>query len=174
MAALILLGLAIGIDNFYAGASLSTLGLPADKRRRLAIGFGLFEALMPLAGLMLGRELAAQLALPWLEQALLVALGLALLAGIPRGGALARRLGRSPWLLVLPLLLSFDNLLAGSALGAIGLPRASLAMAGAGLLSAMLAWLGLLVGDRATLRAPKATRLAAGAGLLVVALLDVI
>lgn len=169
MGALLLLGFSIGVDNLVVGMSLGTLGVGAGRRQRLAILFGLFEAIMPYAGMLLGRRLASQFAVPWLGQGLLAATAVLILLGARHGDVFARKAGRSAWLMLLPALLSVDNLLAGSALGALGYPALP-AMALTGLMSAALAAVGLYLGDAASRRVALPARLVAGSTLLVLAI----
>lgn len=169
MGALLLLGFSIGVDNLVVGMSLGTLGVGGRRRQRLALLFGLFEATMPYAGMLLGRQLASRLAIPWLGQALLAAMAVLILLGARHGDAFARKVGRSAWLMVLPAILSFDNLLAGSALEAVGLSTFP-ALTLIALMSATLAAVGLYSGDAASRRMARPARLVAGCSLLVLAM----
>jgi putative Mn2+ efflux pump MntP len=61
MAALLLLAVAVGLSNFAASIGIGVSGVSRSTRIRVAVVFGLFEAGMPVAGLVLGRSLAAGL-----------------------------------------------------------------------------------------------------------------
>lgn len=124
MAALLLVALSVGLDNFGAATALGVADSGAH-RLRVALVFGLFEATMPLLGLFLGDSVARPLG----GHTKLVA-GLVLcLAGVytlvqdlhsheqaetvpPEDGLSLRRL------VVLGAALSIDNLAIGFALGA--------------------------------------------------------
>jgi putative Mn2+ efflux pump MntP len=177
MAALLLLAVAVGLSNLAASIGIGVSGVSRGTRIRVAVVFGLFEAGMPVAGLVLGRSVAAGLgeAARWLGAAALIAIGVVSLVqawrsrdrsrdrkdsgdsrpGAPRPGARPWRTGR---VLISGLALSSDNLAAGFVLGAYhtSLPVAavvfgtvSVAMSLAGL--ELGARLGLVTGDRSEL-----------------------
>jgi putative Mn2+ efflux pump MntP len=126
---LLLVAGSLGMDNFAASIAIGLAGVDRALRVRIACAFGLFEAAMPVIGLLLGRQLSGSLG----AQAPLVG-GLALaLAGAyaiiqairsadeppaTRAGAGAGRL------LLLGAALSIDNLVVGFALGAYHSPLA--------------------------------------------------
>ena len=91
MAALLLLAVALGLDNlaaaigFGAGAAGRVSG---GTRVRIAVVFGLFEAGMPVLGLLLGHGLADGVgeAARWLGGAALIAFGVAGLVQARRDG----------------------------------------------------------------------------------------
>jgi putative Mn2+ efflux pump MntP len=123
--ALVLVALSVGLDNFGAAAALGVSGGGRHLRLQVAVVFGVFEAAMPLVGLLLGDSVARTLG----GQTKLVA-GLVLcVAGIyalvedrrsgeraelpvPETGPGLRRL------VILGAALSIDNLAIGFALGA--------------------------------------------------------
>jgi putative Mn2+ efflux pump MntP len=186
MAALLLLAVAVGLSNFAASIGIGVSGVNRSTRIRVAVVFGLFEAGMPVAGLVLGQSVAAGLgqAARWLGAAALIAVGTVSLvqarrsrdrkeSGDPRPGE------PRPWgtgrILVSGLALSADNLAVGFALGGyhISLPVAavvfgivSVAMSLAGL--ELGARIGTVTGDRSELIASAmliavGTAIAAGA-----------
>jgi putative Mn2+ efflux pump MntP len=77
MAALLLLAVAVGLSNLAASIGIGVSGVSRGTRIRVAVVFGLFEAGMPVAGLVLGRSLAAGLGetARWLGAAALIAVG---------------------------------------------------------------------------------------------------
>ncbi|MGO8891558.1 MAG: manganese efflux pump MntP family protein [Streptosporangiaceae bacterium] len=171
MLALLLLAAALGLDNLAAAIGIGVGGVRGATRVRVAVVFGLFEAGMPVLGLLLGHGLADSLGevARWLGGAVLIAVGLVQGAGLvrarhaaapaggaPEAGALApggrarpQRIGRQPiWRQLLGgLVLSGDNLAAGFALGAY---HASLALAAAvfGVVSVAMSLAGLELGAR--------------------------
>jgi manganese efflux pump family protein len=160
MLALLLVAASLGLSNFAAAIAIGVSGVDARTRLRVGIVFGVFEAGMPLLGLLLGHGLAGALghAARWIGAALLIATGLYTLvqAFRHRGGdttsAAAQGLGK---LLVSGLALSIDNLAVGFALGtyrvalltaAVLIGAVSVTMALAGLELGRL--LGTKIGER--------------------------
>jgi putative Mn2+ efflux pump MntP len=122
--ALLLLALALGLDNLAAAIGFGVGGtgrVSGGTRVRIAVVFGLFEAGMPVLGLLLGHGLADSIgtAARWLGGAALVAFGV---TGLVRSwrdsGERAPPPQRTGRLLLTGLVLSGDNLAAGFALGA--------------------------------------------------------
>ncbi len=162
MLALLLLAAALGLDNFAAAIGIGVGGVRGATRVRVAVVFGLFEAGMPVLGLLLGHGLADSLGevARWLGGAVLIAVGLVQGAGLvrarraaacPEGGApesggrpRPQRIGR---MLIGGLVLSGDNLAAGFALGAY---HTSLALAAVvfGVVSVAMSLAGLELGAR--------------------------
>jgi manganese efflux pump family protein len=97
--ALLLLAAALGLDNLAAAIGIGVGGVSGGTRVRIAVVFGLFEAGMPVLGLVLGHGMADSLgqAARWLGGAVLVAFGVwglvhawrAPEGGTPAGGATA-------------------------------------------------------------------------------------
>jgi putative Mn2+ efflux pump MntP len=77
--AIALLAVAVGLSNFAAAIGIGVSGVSRRTRVRVAVVFGVFEAGMPVAGLVLGHSLAAGLgqAARWLGAAALVIVGAA-------------------------------------------------------------------------------------------------
>ena len=78
MLALLLLAAALGLDNLAASVGIGVGGVRGATRVRVAVVFGLFEAGMPVLGLLLGHGLADSLGqvARWLGGAVLIAVGL--------------------------------------------------------------------------------------------------
>lgn len=122
MLALLLVAGSLGLSNFGASIAIGLSGVDGALRLKVALAFGLFEAGMPLLGLVLGRQLAHTLSsnAHILAGALLAATGLYTLRSAARTSNPAKpsvpdqRLGR---LLISGAALSIDNLLVGFALG---------------------------------------------------------
>jgi putative Mn2+ efflux pump MntP len=77
--AVALLAVAVGLSNFAAAIGIGVSGVSRRMRVRVAVVFGVFEAGMPVAGLVLGHSLAAGLgqAARWLGAAALIIVGAA-------------------------------------------------------------------------------------------------
>ena len=175
MIALLLVAVSLGLSNFAASVGIGVAGVDVRTRLRVGVVFGVFEAGMPIAGLLLGHGLASSLghAAHWIGAGLLIATGLYALvqAARDRGGdqdgdgpvpEAGQPLGR---LLVTGLALSIDNLAVGFALGTY---HVSLAVAAIviGAVSVGLSLLGLELGRRIGHRAGNRGELIGG-GVLI-------
>jgi putative Mn2+ efflux pump MntP len=147
--------MSLGLSNFAASIGIGISGIDARTRWRVGVVFGLFEAGMPMVGLLLGRSLAGTLggATRWVGAALLIATGgYAVIQSLRSRGqsdddhqpAAGQHIGR---LLITGAALSIDNLAVGFALGAY---HVSLVVAAVtiGAVSVGLSLLGLELGNR--------------------------
>ncbi len=175
MSTFVALGLLIGLDNLRFGIGLGALDLGNRRRWQLALSFGLFEAFMPLAGVLVGSTLigAFEFDLDWLGPALLAACGLMVLWGAIRRADARNRLAGSSWLFAFPLILSIDNLLAGGALAAMDVPLVP-AVCSVGLLSAALSLVGLYCGSALVRYIPARSDLVAAAVILVASVVSLV
>jgi len=175
--ALLLLALALGLDNLAAaiGFGVGSSGrVGGAMRARIAVVFGLFEAGMPVLGLVLGHGLADNLgqAARWLGGGVLVVFGVVGLVQAwraPGGGGSferleSRRIGR---LLLGGLVLSGDNLAAGFALGSYHVALAVAAVV-FGVVSVAMSLAGLELGARIGAAAGELSEQVACALLIVV------
>ncbi len=189
MLALLLLAAALGLSNLAAAIGIGVGGVDGGTRVRIAVVFGLFEAGMPVLGLVLGHGLAASLgqAARWLGGGVLIAFGAwglvhawrapdggapdggAPEGGAPDGGAPDGGAGRQPIgrQLAGGLVLSGDNLAAGFALGAYhtGIVVAAVVF---GVVSVAMSLAGLELGARIGAAAGERSELIACALLIVV------
>jgi manganese efflux pump family protein len=156
MLALLLVAVSLGLSNFAAAIGIGVSGVDTRTRLRVGLVFGLFEAAMPLLGLLLGHGLAYALghAARWTGAALLIATGLyTLRQGLRRDHAdaadtAAQGLGQ---LLISGLALSIDNLAVGFALGTyhVALLTAAILIAAISVTMALIGLeLGRLLGTR--------------------------
>lgn len=131
--ALMLSALAVGLDNFAAAIGIGVAGVDARTRVRVALIFGVFEATMPLVGLLVGHGSAHSLgqATRYVGGGLLAAAGLWSLVEARRtdgvvpgdGDDALRKVGkRLGPLLVTGFALSIDNLVVGFGLGVTKTP----------------------------------------------------
>lgn len=185
MGALLVVALLIGLDNLQAAAGIGMLPLRQARKWHIALAFAVFEAAMPLLGLLIGDQLLASLgrfsagiAPICLAGCGLLIIGLALREReqVETAAGVAA-LANSRWVLFgLPLSLSIDNLLAGVALGSLGIPLVPAVLV-LGAISGTMSLLGMFVGAglRTTLseRLPKRLDLVSGACLVVIALMTV-
>ena len=120
MLALLLVAGSLGLDNFAASIAIGLSGVDQSVRVRIAVTFGIFEAVMPTIGLLLGRQLSGTLG-DWAHVVgglLLIAVGVEATVAAVRGrderdDELAGV--RSGRLVVLAAALSIDNLVVGFA-----------------------------------------------------------
>jgi manganese efflux pump family protein len=132
MIALLLVAASVGLSNFAAAIGIGVAGVDARLRLRVGLVFGLFEAGMPVLGLLIGRQVAVELghATRWLGAALLIAVGgygivksiqtgsdVRSAAKSPRPSARPSAVSTPARLLLSGLALSIDNLVVGFALG---------------------------------------------------------
>jgi putative Mn2+ efflux pump MntP len=161
----------IGADNFAAAIAIGLAGVDRHLRLRIAVVFGLFEAGMPVIGLLVGRSLSGSLS----SRAHLVGGGLLVLVGLHMGLSTLRSQDDGPAglagaplvrLVVLAAGLSIDNLVIGFALGARDTPLV-LSVIVIGVVSVGLSLLGLELGSRLGAEVEHRSELL-GAGVLVV------
>lgn len=144
---LVLVGLSVGLSNFAGAIGIGLSGVTPRIRAQVALLFGLFEAGMPVVGLLVGHRLLGVLGPDggrYLGGALLGATGLWTIVSARRSGRNGHGTNR---LILTAAALSIDNLVVGFALGAlrVGLLQAALVIAA---VSAVLSLAGLELGHR--------------------------
>lgn len=176
MLAILLVAVSLGLSNLAAAVGIGVAGVSSRTRLQVGLVFGLFEAGMPLAGLLLGHSLARALggAAHWIGAALLMATGgYAVLQAVrgqaedhhqPAAGQDRLRTGR---LLLTGLALSIDNLAVGFALGAYHVSVAAAAVIIGGV-SVTLSLAGLELGDRLGVKLGERSEILGGLVLIVV------
>lgn len=131
--ALLLAAAAVGLSNLAASVGIGVVGVNARVRLRVGVVFGVFEAGMPVVGLLIGQGLATEVGrvVRWPGAILLMLIGvLGVLRSLKARGAspppadapapafIPRR--GTARLLASGLVLSMDNLVVGFALGTYG------------------------------------------------------
>jgi putative Mn2+ efflux pump MntP len=173
MLALTLVGLSVGLSNLPAAIGIGIGGVDRRTRLRVGIIFGVFEAGMPVIGLLIGHGLASSIGrqAKWLAAALLVGVGGYTIIRSVRGKPPAdpdRKAGGVKDLVKLGvsgLALSVDNLAAGFALGSYKVS----VLAGVvvfGVVSVVMTLAGLEFGARIGRRAGERGELIGGAILV--------
>ena len=163
------LGTILGIDSLLVGIALGPVIRERHRRWTMALAFGVCDGLALLVGFQVGPP--ARVSLAWCEWAGVVAVGLygvlvLLTAAWGRAAAVA---GRVRWFpLILPLVMSLDNLAAGFAHAEVGAPSSVLVLLPAGL-SGVLAACGLFLGAAVGGAYPAWRRWLAGSALVGVA-----
>ncbi len=164
MLALVLVAISVGLDNFGAATTLGLRGVDRTLRLQVAVIFGLFEAAMPLLGVVLGRTVAGDLgaAAGPIAGTLLALVGVySIMSELVSGGTEhdpGRGLGR---LVLIGALLSLDNLVIGFALSTlqVNLLIVSVTIAA---VSVVLSLLGLEIGARLGRHLGRRTELVGG------------
>lgn len=171
MLALLLVAASLALSNFAASIAIGMSGVDRQLRVRIALAFGLFEAGMPILGLLLGHRVSDALGshAHLVGGALLAATGAFTVAQALRTTNTQRptfelRRGR---LLLLAASLSIDNLIVGFALGAYNVPVV-LAVTVIGVVSVALSLIGLELGDQLGSRVEHRSELLAGIVLICV------
>jgi manganese efflux pump family protein len=163
------LGFVLSLDNFRVSIALGTVPFGLKRAVQVALTFGLWDAVMPLVGLVIGREIGESIGnvAEWVGAAALGGYGLYLVISAlrhPEPDELDQ-----PWALFgIPLTLSLDNLLAGASLGIVGLsPWFSAAIFGA--ITAVMSLIGLQLGRAAARLIRIRSDLVSGITLIIAA-----
>ena len=174
---LLLVSISVGLSNFAGAIGIGLSGISARTRLRVGIAFGLFEALMPIAGLLLGQAVAGYLG----HIAKYVGSGILILVGAytiwqgrrvtseepqPQPQATEIRTNR---LIITALALSIDNLAVGFALAVYHI-QIVLAAVTIGVISVALSLLGLELGSRLGTRIEAWSEELGGSVLILVGL----
>jgi putative Mn2+ efflux pump MntP len=148
---LVLVAVALGLSNFAASIGIGLSGVDTRLRLRVAVVFGVFEAGMPVLGLLLGHRLAHSIgsASSYVGGALLLAAGIytVVQARTAKSRASTAVSAHTATLIVTGAALSIDNLVVGLALGTQKVPVAVTAVVIASVIVAM-SLVGLELGDR--------------------------
>lgn len=155
MIALLLVAASVGLSNFAAAIGIGIAGVDARLRLRVGLVFGLFEAGMPIAGLLIGQRVASDLGhdARWLGASLLIAVGVySIVKSLRTGGAAPSSAANPGRLLLSGLALSMDNLVVGFALGTyrVNLLTGAAIFGGVSIVLALVGLeLGAKIGERA-------------------------
>lgn len=159
MLALLLVAASVGLSNLAAAIGIGFGGVTARTRVRVALTFGVFEAGMPIVGLVVGAGVASGIGhlARWIGAAVLIGIGVVTVIQAWRQPAQASgdpphpgqplqtdSLGR---LIISAFALSLDNLAAGFALGTmhVGVAEGAIVI---GVVSVVLSLAGLELGGR--------------------------
>ena len=163
------LGFVLSLDNFRVSIALGTVPFGWKRAVQVALTFGLWDAIMPLVGLLIGHQIGESVgdAADVVGAAALGGYGLYLVISSLRNPEPDEL--DHPWALFgIPLTLSLDNLLAGASLGVLGLsPWFSAAVFG--LMTAVLSLAGLQLGRAAARLIRIRSDLLSGVTLIIAA-----
>ncbi|GAA0920314.1 manganese efflux pump MntP family protein [Streptomyces thermoalcalitolerans] len=165
----LLLGFVLSLDNFRVAIVLGTVPFGLKRAVQVALTFGLWDAVMPLIGLLIGHRIGESVGdiAELVGAAALGGYGLYLVVSSLRRPE-PEELDQ-PWALFgIPLTLSLDNLFAGASLGLLGLsPWFSAAVFGA--MTAVMSLIGLRLGRAAARLIRIRSDLLSGVALIVAA-----
>ncbi|HVS49698.1 MAG TPA: manganese efflux pump MntP family protein [Candidatus Dormibacteraeota bacterium] len=169
---LLLVSVSVGLSNFAGAIGIGLSGIDAKTRIRVGVAFGLFEALMPLIGLVLGEAVSGYIGK---NLAGYVAGGILILTGAYTiwQGRQVESEEKSPKplqthrLIVTAMALSIDNLAVGFALAVyhIQIVVAAVTM---GAISVAMSLVGLELGHRLGRRVEEWSEELGGAVLILV------
>ncbi|MFL6143216.1 MAG: manganese efflux pump MntP family protein [Labedaea sp.] len=165
----LVLGFVLSLDNFRVSIALGTVPFGLKRAVQVALVFGLWDAIMPLVGLLIGREIGESVGnvAELVGAAALGGYGLYLVITALRNPEPDQM--DHPWALFgIPLTLSLDNLFAGASLGILGLSP-WFSAAAFGLVTAAMSLAGLLLGRTAAHLIPIRADLLSGVTLIIAA-----
>ena len=171
---LLLLGFVLSLDNARFSLALGAFGLGWRRALQIALVFGLWDGLSPLAGILIGRYFGEGIgeAADLLGPIVLLVFGLYLVIQSLQTEAPEKLDDR--WMLFgIPLSLSLDNLLAGTGLGMLGYPPVFTAVI-FGAMTALTTLAGLQLGGFVARFIPLRADLLSGLGLSIMAVVLVL
>jgi len=164
------LGFVLSLDNFRVSIALGTVPFGLRRAVQVALTFGLWDTIMPLVGLLIGREIGEAVGnvAEWVGAGALGAYGLYLVITALRNPEPDEL--DHPWALFgIPFTLSLDNLFAGASLGLLGLsPWLSASVFGA--ITAVMSLIGLQLGRAAARLVGIRSDLLGGVTLIIAAI----
>ncbi|WP_233520171.1 manganese efflux pump [Prauserella sp. PE36] len=166
---MLVLGFVLSLDNFRVSIALGTVPFGLKRAVQVALTFGLWDAIMPLVGLLIGNKIGESIGdvAEWVGAAALGAYGLYLVISALRNPEPDEL--DHPWALFgIPFMLSLDNLFAGASLGILGFsPWFSAAVFG--IMTAVLSLVGLRLGQAAARLIRIRSDLVSGVTLIIAA-----
>ena len=166
---LLILGFTLSLDNFRTAIALGTLPFSRRRAVQVALTFGLWDGLAPLAGVLLGRYFGQAIGpiADYVGPAVLGLYGVYLLVNSLRTAAPEEI--DHPWMLFgIPLSLSLDNLLAGTSLGLLGFSPVLSAVIFAAI-TTLMSFVGLHLGRAAARLIRIRSDLLSGIALVIMA-----
>jgi manganese efflux pump family protein len=170
MMTVLIFGILVGLDNLQIASAFGLMGINARRKWLMIFSFAFFEMVMPLVGLLIGNKLnqTFQNLTEWIGPGIMILLGLYILIREWREKE-KTEIVHHKWLMVfLPLMMSFDNLMAGVGLGASGYPVFSTAVI-VGICAGTLCFVGLFIGDTVRKWIPAKVEIISGLYLIAMA-----
>ncbi|MDF1698270.1 MAG: manganese efflux pump [Saprospiraceae bacterium] len=149
MALIFILGILVGLDNLQISSAIGMMGLKKERRWLVTLLFVLFEVSMPLIGLLIGHKLNSSFEhiAEWIGASILISLGAYILISEWLEKEEEDIINKKLVLILLPFIMSLDNLVVGVGLGTSGYPILSTSII-VGLCAGTMCFLGLLIGDK--------------------------
>lgn len=150
MVLILILGILVGLDNLQISSAIGLMGLKRKRRWLVVSLFVLFEVSMPLVGLLIGHKLNSSFEhiAEWVAASILISLGVYILISEWMEKDNNQDLVNSKWLLIiLPFIMSLDNLVAGVGLGTAGYPVVSTSLI-VGICAGSMCFIGLVLGEK--------------------------
>jgi manganese efflux pump family protein len=149
MVALLVVAVALGLNNFGAAIAIGVSGVDRRTEIKVATVFGLCDVVMPATGMLIGTGLAGPLgsAARWAGAGILFVTAIWGLIEALRGGDDTPQVWHGWRLLVSGAALSLDDLAVGLALGTVRYPIV-LAVTLFGLMSFVMSIIGLKLGRK--------------------------
>ncbi|MCF8564960.1 manganese efflux pump MntP family protein [Alicyclobacillus tolerans] len=143
---LVMLGLAMALNNTFASIALGAANMRRWHQLRTALVFGIFEAIMPVAGMWVGQDLAGFIG----DKARYIGVLVLVLAGLYSLFKAAKQdegehRAQGFQTVFLAVALSLDNLTVGFGLGMLKLPLGLAALV-FGTVSLVMTFVGLEIG----------------------------
>lgn len=167
MVALLIVAVALGLNNFGAAIAIGVSGVDRRTGLKVAAVFGLCDVVMPAIGMLIGTGLAGPLgsAARWAGAGILAATAFWGLIEALRGGDDAPQAWHGWRLLVSGAALSLDDLAVGLALGTVRFPIL-LAVTAFGVMSFVMSMIGLQLGGKLSAVVGERGEVVAGVMLL--------
>lgn len=167
---LVALAFVLSLDNFRSSIALGTVPFGIRRAVQIAVVFGFWDTVAPLAGGEIGHWLGESIGpfADFVGPCLMGAYGLYLLLGAIRKPEPDKL--DHPWVTLfgMPLALSVDNLLAGTGLGMLGFSPVVPAVT-FGVMTAVMSLIGLCLGRAAVRVIPIRADLLSGVSLVTAA-----
>ena len=168
---LIVLAFTLSLDNFRSSIALGTVPFGVRRAVQIALIFGFWDTVAPLAGGLLGQYVGDSIGpiADYVGPAVMGVYGVYLLVGAVRNPE-PEELDH-PWVTLfgLPLALSVDNLIAGTGLGLLGFSPLVPALI-FGVATAVMSFLGLFLGRTAARAIPIRADLLSAVSLVTAAI----
>ncbi len=171
MITVLIFGILVGLDNLQIASAFGLIGINAGRKWLMIFSFAFFEMVMPLIGLLIGNKLnqTFQNIAAWIGPAIMISLGLYILIREWREKDKTEIANQKWFMIFLPLMMSFDNLMAGVGLGASGYPIISTAII-VGFCAGALCFVGLFIGDKVRRWIPAKVEIISGLYLIAMAI----
>jgi manganese efflux pump family protein len=167
-----IIGFVLMMDNFRVSIGLGTLDIKRTRQKQIAFAFGLFESIIPILGAMIGNFIAKFLG-SWTTHLGPLTIGLYGIYMIYLTTVKEQHYvtSDSRWLLLvlLPLSLSLDNLIAGISMGLMGIQLLTFALI-IGITTTLVSLGGMQLGRIITKYVSSNTNMFCGISLIVTAI----